>query len=135
MFSKKLLRQLPWQRPVKTTIIWITKQMKMPKIVETFSWKISMVEYFFRKFTGYYYWSRSPKLIIFFKNLFFLQLQNTQPSLQSSWNCPFLILNVFLVFDKEPLLYNLSKPAPNRNSEEQLSGNYHRKKCAGKVPF
>ena len=129
VFSKKLLRQLPWCRPIKTTVIWITKQIKMPKIVETFSWKISM------KFTRYYYWSRSPTMTMFLENLFFLELQNTQLSLQSTRNCLLLILNASLVLDKKPLLYSLSEPAPNRNSEEQLSGNYPRKKCVGKVPF
>ena len=134
-FQKRYWGNCPGADLSKKTIIWITKQIKMPKIVEIFSWKISMVEHFFHKFTRYYYWSRSPTMTMFLKNLFFLELQNTQLSLQSTRNCLLLILNAFLVFDKKPLLYSLSEPAPNRNSEEQLSGNYPRRKCVGKVPF
>ena len=70
-------------------------------------------------------------MIIFLKNLFFLQLQNTQLSLQSTRDCFLLILNASLVL----LLYSHSEPAPNRNSEEQLSGNYPKKNASGKFRF
>ena len=68
----------------------------------------------------------------FLKKLFFFF---RKPSLQRSWNCLLLTTVLFLVFDRTPLLYSLSEPATNRNSEEQLSGIYLRKKCIGKVPF
>ena len=34
VFLIKLLRQLPWRRPIKTITIWLTKQMKIPQIAE-----------------------------------------------------------------------------------------------------
>ena len=93
-----------------------------------------MVQHFFHKFAGCYYWSRSPTMTIFLKNLF-LQLQNTQLSLQSTRNCFLLILNASLVLDKKILLYSHSEPAPNRNSEEQLCGNCPKKNASGKFRF
>ena len=92
-----------------------------------------MMESCFHKFTGQHYWSRSPALTFFFKKTFFFFFR--KPSLQRSWNCLLLTTVLFLVFDRTPLLYSLSEPATNRNSEEQLSGIYLRKKCIGKVPF
>ena len=65
----------------------------------------------------------SRTLTIFLKNLFFLELQSRQVNLQSTRNCLLLILDAFLVFDRKSLLYSLSQPAPNTNSEEQLSSN------------
>ena len=38
VFLIKLLRQLPWCRPIKTITIWLIKQIKIRKIVET--WKV-----------------------------------------------------------------------------------------------
>ena len=67
----------------------------------------------------------------FWKIFFFFR----KPSLQRSCNCLLLTIILFLVFERTPLLYSLSEPATNRNSEEQLSGIYLRKKCVGKVPF
>ena len=95
VFSTKLLRQLPRRRSIKTIIIWLTKQIKIPKIVETFSWKISMVEYCFHKFTGSHYQSRSPTLTIFLEKLLLLELQNTQHSLTTTRNRLLLTLRRF----------------------------------------
>ena len=61
VFSTDLLRQLPWRRSIETVIIWFTRQIKILKIVETFSWKTSMVEYCFHKFAESHYRSRSWK--------------------------------------------------------------------------
>ena len=91
----------------------------MPKIVETFPW--------WNLFSYVYRISLLKQVSnndSFFEKFIFLELQNTQPSLQSTRNCLLLILNAFLVLNKKPLLYNLSEPDLNRNSDEQLSGNY-----------
>ena len=36
-FSAVTLRHLPWCSPIKAIIIWLTKQIKIPKVVETFN--------------------------------------------------------------------------------------------------
>ena len=43
--------------------------------------------------------------------------------------------DAFLVFDREALLYSLSKPATNRNHELTVTLEIPRKKCVGKFHF
>ena len=52
MFSTKLKKQLPWGRPINTLIIWLTKQIKIPKIVKIFLEKFPWWSIVFRNSQG-----------------------------------------------------------------------------------
>ena len=134
-FYTKLLRQLPWRISIKTIIIRLTKQIKIPKKVDTFLGKFPWWSIVFINSkcniteVGLQHWQFSWKFN------FFWNCRAHNPACRAHGIFFFCSWDPFLVFDTKPLLYSLLEPAPNRNSEEQLSGNYRRKKSVGKLPF
>ena len=115
ILSTVTLRQLLRRSPSKTIIIWLTKQIKIPKTVETFfrrfpRWSLAVINS----------WVTFLKQGIFRQKIHFFVGRS---SLQSTRNCFLLIWSAFLVFDRKPFLCSVSEPPTMRNSEKQLSGN------------
>ena len=83
-------------------------------ILKNFKSCTKVMEFFFIKVAGYNLTKKALHKGFFMWNLltFFFGILF------------FLFWDAFLVFDRKPLLYSLSKSATNRNSEEQLSANY-----------
>ena len=110
VFSTKLLKQLPWRRSIKTIIILLTKQIKIQKIVETFFWKIFMVEYCFHNSQGHIteiglkHWRFSWKF-------FFYNCRAHSPACRAHGIIFFWSWDAFPVFDRKPFLYRFSEPA------------------------
>ena len=87
------LRELFWCSPIKTIVIWVTKQIKILKVVGTFLWKFPWWSLVFINpqgsitDAGLQHWDFSWKVSIFFR----------KPSLQNTQNYLLLILRHFLI--------------------------------------
>ena len=106
-------RQLPWHSPIKPIIIWLTKQIKIAKTVATFLGKLLWWSFAIINSRATFL-EQVSSIDIFLKTYFFFK----KSSLQSTRNCLLLVLRRFpSIWQKTFVVYSLSEPATDRNSE------------------